>query len=318
MALAASGEQFEIALGDQRAVIVEVGGGLRVYSAAGHDILDGYAAAEICPFGRGQVLSPWPNRVQDGSYEFDGRRHQLLLDEPASRNAIHGLVRWSLWSAAEREPHRVVMEHTLHPRPGYPFGLALRVEYSLSPAGLAVRNTATNVGAGPCPYGTGAHPYVMAGPERIDSATLRCPAHTVLHADERGIPTADAPGRRHGLRLHRTTADRCHAARQLLHGSRARRGRSRARGVERRGDRPGGHGLDGRGLSLRDAVHRGHSARCGAAQHRGRAHDMSAERLPDGTRPDPAGARANRSRAPGESPHPHRDACTLAGGADRA
>ena len=72
-----SGEQFEIALGDQRAVVVEVGGGLRAYSAAGRDVLDGYGADEICPSGRGQVLSPWPNRVQDGSYEFDGRRHQL-------------------------------------------------------------------------------------------------------------------------------------------------------------------------------------------------------------------------------------------------
>ena len=49
------------------------------------------------------------------------------------------------------------------------------------------------MGAGPCPYGTGAHPYLTPGTERVDSATLRCPARTVLHADERGIPTADVP-----------------------------------------------------------------------------------------------------------------------------
>jgi aldose 1-epimerase len=192
-ALASSGRQFEIALGDQRAVVVEVGAGLRAYSAAGREVLDGYGTDEICPSGRGQVLCPFPNRVQDGSYEFDGRRHQLLLDEPQSGNAIHGLVRWSAWSAARHEQHRVVMEHTLHPRPGYPFALALTIEYSLSPAGLQVRNTATNVGAGPCPYGTGAHPYLTAGTERVDSATLRCPARTVLHADARGIPTASVP-----------------------------------------------------------------------------------------------------------------------------
>src|SRR4029079_12009718 len=71
-----SGEQFEIALGDQRAVVVEVGGGLRAYSAGGRDVLDGYEVGEMCPSSRGQVLSPWPNRVQDGSYEFEGRRHQ--------------------------------------------------------------------------------------------------------------------------------------------------------------------------------------------------------------------------------------------------
>jgi aldose 1-epimerase len=40
--LAPSGKQLEIVLGDQRAVVVEVGGGLRTYSAAGRDVLDGY------------------------------------------------------------------------------------------------------------------------------------------------------------------------------------------------------------------------------------------------------------------------------------
>ena len=49
-----SGEQIEIALGDQRAVVVEVGGGLREYSAAGRDILDGYGADEMCPSGAGR------------------------------------------------------------------------------------------------------------------------------------------------------------------------------------------------------------------------------------------------------------------------
>ena len=110
--------------------------------------------------GRGQVLAPWPNRLQDGTYEFEGRRHQLPLSEPEHANAIHGLVRWAAWQARELEPHRVVLGHVLHPRPGYPFALELRVAYELSEAGLAVRMTATNVGVGTCPYGSGAHPYV--------------------------------------------------------------------------------------------------------------------------------------------------------------
>ncbi len=74
-------------------LIVEVGGGLRTYSAGGRELLDGYAADEMCSSGRGEVLAPWPNRIRDGSYEFDGRRHQLPLNEPDRGNAIHGLVR---------------------------------------------------------------------------------------------------------------------------------------------------------------------------------------------------------------------------------
>ena len=58
--------------------------------------------------GRGQALIPWPNRLQDGSYEFDGRHNQLPLNEPEHRNAIHGLVRWAAWTASKggtESPH---------------------------------------------------------------------------------------------------------------------------------------------------------------------------------------------------------------------
>ena len=158
-----SGEQIEIAHGDQRAMIVEVGGGLRTYAAGGRELLDGYGVDEMSPSGRGQVLIPWPNRIQDGSYSFDGERHQLPINDVDEQDAIHGLVRWAAWTVGERERHRVVMEHVLHPRPGYPFSLALAIEYRLSDDGLRVQTTATNVGPRPCPFGSGAHPYLTLG-----------------------------------------------------------------------------------------------------------------------------------------------------------
>jgi aldose 1-epimerase len=138
--------------------------------------------------GRGQILIPWPNRPEDGSYEFDGRRHQLPLNEPERHNAIHGLVRWVAWNATAREQHRIVMEHILHPQPGYPFSLRLGIEYSLSEIGLRVRTTATNVGTDRCPYGSGAHPYLTLGTPTIDRLILRLPARAVLRSDERGLP----------------------------------------------------------------------------------------------------------------------------------
>jgi len=186
--IAPSGEQIEIAVGDQQAVVVEVGGGLRSYSAGGRELVDGYGADEMSSSGRGQALIPWPNRLQDGSYEFDGRHHQLPLNEPEHRNAIHGLVRWAAWTAFEREPHRAVMEHVLYPQPGYPFSLTLSIEYAPSDSGLRVRTTARNVGTDPCPYGSGAHPYLTLGTATVDGLILRVPARTVLRSDERGLP----------------------------------------------------------------------------------------------------------------------------------
>jgi aldose 1-epimerase len=187
-AIPPSGEQVELAFADQRAVVVEVGGGLRTYSAGGHDVIDGYTVDEMCSGGRGQVLSPWPNRLEDGSYEFEGRRHQLALTEPVAGNAIHGLVRWAAWRVSECEAHRVLMEHVLHPGPGYPFSVALGVEYVLSEDGLRVRTTAVNVGRDACPYGSGTHPYLTVGTETVDSVVLRVPARTVLASKERGLP----------------------------------------------------------------------------------------------------------------------------------
>ena len=190
--IAPSGEQIEIAFGDQRAVVVEVGGGLRAYSVAGREVLDGYGADEICTSGRGQVLIPWPNRLEDGRYEVDGRSYQLPIDDPEENDAIHGLVRWVSWRAAERESHRVVMEHILHQQPGYPFSLALRIEYALSEDGLRVRTTATNVGGEVCPYGAGAHPYLTVGTETVDPVLLGAPGGTVILSDKRGLPVGNA------------------------------------------------------------------------------------------------------------------------------
>jgi aldose 1-epimerase len=190
---APSGRQFEIARGDERAVVVEVGGGLREYAAMGRPVVHGYGEDEMCSAGRGQLLMPWPNRVRDGRYAFAGREHRLPLTEPERGNAIHGLVRWAAWSVAVLEPDRVVMRHRLHPQPGYPFLLDLEVEYHLPGDGLRVRTTARNVGSEPCPFGAGAHPYLTVGTPRVDDAVLRAPGGTVLLADGRGLPTGTGP-----------------------------------------------------------------------------------------------------------------------------
>ena len=185
-----SGEQIDIRFGDQHAVVVGVGGGLRTYEVAGRPVLDGYARQEMCSAGRGQILAPWPNRLRDGRYQFGGEAHQLALTEPATHNAIHGLVRWASWQVADRAEDRVTVEHRHHPQPGYPFGLDLAVDYRLGPEGMTVRITATNVGDSACPYGHGAHPYLRLDVDSVDPLVLDAPAATWLESDERSIPIA--------------------------------------------------------------------------------------------------------------------------------
>src|SRR3954471_23132701 len=114
MTIPPSGRQFEIAADGQRAIVVEVGGGVRSYSHDDRDVLDGYPEDAICDGARGTPLIPWPNRLEDGSYQFGGESLQLDLSEPEKQNAIHGLLRWQAWEAVEQASDRVTMGIRLH------------------------------------------------------------------------------------------------------------------------------------------------------------------------------------------------------------
>jgi aldose 1-epimerase len=185
--VAGSGEQFELRRGDQHVVVVEVGAALRSYRVGERDVIDGFAADAHADGARGQPLIPWPNRLRDGRYTWEGETHQLPLSEPANANAIHGLLRWRNWTVLAWAQARVSFGLRLHPMPGYPFTLGVTIEYELTDAGLRVRTRAENLGARACPYGVGFHPYLTLG-GLIDDARLTVPAERHLRTDERQIP----------------------------------------------------------------------------------------------------------------------------------
>jgi aldose 1-epimerase len=188
-----TGEQIELAHGDQTAVVVAVGGGLRAYGAAGRTVVDGFDVSARVDGGRGQVLVPWPNRVRDGRYRWADEEQQLGLSEAMTLNAIHGLVRWSEWSVVAQATSRVTVATRVWPQPGYPFLLDVTATYALDDWGLSVTLTGTNAGDAALPYGVGQHPYVTAGTDLVDEAVLTVPAAAWLRTDERGLPASTEP-----------------------------------------------------------------------------------------------------------------------------
>jgi aldose 1-epimerase len=204
--VSADSGQIELACGEQRVAVVTLGGGLRSYEVGGRAVLDGFPAGERPTSGRGQVLVPWPNRIDHGSYEFDGKRMQLPLTEPEHGNAIHGLVRRAEWNLVDQAPDRVVLDHLLEPQPGYPFALGLSIEYALSDTGLRVTTAARNLGPDPCPYGCGQHPYLTLGTATVDPLRLEVPAEVVVFSDDRGLPdgSASVDGTEYDFRAGRT------------------------------------------------------------------------------------------------------------------
>jgi aldose 1-epimerase len=190
MTVAPSGEQVQITAGAQRATIVEVGGGIREYEVDGRAVLEPYARDRMRDGAHGAPLIPWPNRLADGRYSFDGEEQQVALTEPDKHNAIHGFLLWRPWRVAERADDRVVMAVRLHPLKGYPFMLDVRVAYQLDERGLQVTTTAENIGDRACPYGDGQHPYLSPGQGLIDDCTLQLAGRTRLCTDpQRQLPT---------------------------------------------------------------------------------------------------------------------------------
>jgi aldose 1-epimerase len=184
-----SGNQYEIVYEKQRAVIVSVGGGVRRYDVADRPVFDPYDQSALCDGAHGTALIPWPNRLEDGQYSFNGTSYQVPITEVDKNNAIHGFLRWQSFDLKDQSAHAVTVGTVLYPFPGYPFILEVKIAYSLSERGLEVATTATNHSEASCPYATGHHPYLSPGADTlVDEATLTLPAATRILTDERQLP----------------------------------------------------------------------------------------------------------------------------------
>lgn len=183
-----SGSQWTVKDGGHEAVLVEIGGGLRVYRADGVDYLDGYGEDQICAGSAGQVLAPWPNRIRDGRYTFGDQALQLSLTEPLRHNALHGLVNWLPWRLVSQEANAVTLGCDLPPQPGYPWPLRLLSRWQVGPDGLRAEHEVTNIGVEPCPFGFSIHPYLQLPGVAVDDLMLRVPARSRMLLDGRLLP----------------------------------------------------------------------------------------------------------------------------------
>ena len=207
--VAPSGDQFEISGGGYRAVVTESGATLRVLEHEGRPVVDGFGEDEMSRGGRGQLLMPWPNRIRDGRYSFDGHSLQLGLSEAGRGNASHGLARWAAWTLEEHSAASVSLTYRLMAQTGYPWTVDLHVLYDLSADGLTVTQTATNLSSSPAPYASGAHPYLTVGAGPVDGWELTLPASTRLVVDEQLIPVGEEPvdGTAYDFRVTRPLRD---------------------------------------------------------------------------------------------------------------
>jgi len=210
MTIPLTGTQYEIEAGDYQATVTELGAGLRGLRFGETLLIKAFDADELPPDGMGQLLTPWPNRVDGGRYTFGGEDYHLALSEPPRGNAIHGLTRWVPWTRTMHDRDEVTLRCLPLGQQGYPFGVQVDITYRVAAeSGLHVTITATNKGSRPAPWGAGTHPYLSAGTATIDECELELPADRWLPVDDRLIPSGpaqDVTGTGYDLRTARKLA----------------------------------------------------------------------------------------------------------------
>ena len=181
-----------------RAIVSPWGAALRRYflmesSGAEADIVWGYSGGSHKKGGQGDVLIPFPGRIKEGRYTFDGASYQLERNDKEGPNAIHGFVRNVPWTLCEQQSDRVELEvavdATEYSARGYPFSLNVRMTYHLQSSGLSCSFSVRNTGANVAPVGVGFHPYFTVGTAQIDEAEACIPAGGYLEFDDRLAPT---------------------------------------------------------------------------------------------------------------------------------
>jgi aldose 1-epimerase len=188
-----TGEQYEIISGTRRAVVTEVGATLRSFSVDGRDVVRGFGVEDQVSGGRGQNLIPWPNRIRDGRYVFNGATQQLALTEPARHNASHGLARYLPWVLIDKQADAVTNRVRIYPQQGWPGVLEATITHRVSEDGLTVTVSATNIGSADVPFGYGAHPYLTVGESTVDDVAITVPAESYLEVDDRLLPIKISP-----------------------------------------------------------------------------------------------------------------------------
>jgi aldose 1-epimerase len=114
------------------------------------------------------ILFPFPNRIKDGRFTWDGKEYQLPTNDPSGRNAIHGFVCRKPWQVvdqgAEGQSAWVTGEfvgsidapETLE---SWPADYRIAVTYRMLENTLEVDAEVSNPGSKDLPWGLGYHPY---------------------------------------------------------------------------------------------------------------------------------------------------------------
>ncbi len=180
-------------------LVPELGAVLTDLYFGGKPVIDGYKkAAELksLAWAKSALLAPFPNRLKDGVYKFEGESYQFPINEKNTDTAIHGFamakkMKVETWSCEENEATVICVYKDSGRRKAYPFPHHFRVCYQMKQNAFSIKMSFKNTGKTPLPVGLGWHPYFQLGKD-IDAHKLKLPKDFLLkkiEIDDQMIPT---------------------------------------------------------------------------------------------------------------------------------
>jgi len=181
-------DEISLKFGEVSARVSPQGASLTELLVSGLTVIEHVSAAAAKTSFAGATLAPWPNRLKDGSWVFEGKSYRFAnLD--SLRNAHHGLAFDRTFAVENLTESSVDLVLTLGEDAGYPFRVVFKVSYALTAGGLEASIEATNLGDEVAPIAFGAHPYISVD----ENCEIEINAKVQAINDERKIPIGFEP-----------------------------------------------------------------------------------------------------------------------------
>jgi aldose 1-epimerase len=164
--------------------------GVNLYSVIeGHTV----AARLKKKYSTCSFLIPFPGRIPQGKYSFEGTSFELPINKPKEQTAIHGLVYDKQFQLKKKELTAqfgsLTFSYTLQPSKGYPFSLEIEKTIILSKKGLEIISRTKNVGDTTAPYADGWHPYFSISHD-INEQSLHIPCRKICKMNTKKVVTS--------------------------------------------------------------------------------------------------------------------------------